>query len=88
MNPIHSLFALLLFPTLASAAEIPPGRLKSHVRALASNGFHGRGPAQIGERPTLDYLVRQMKAAGLTPAAANGSWLQPVPGSRSWCSPP
>ena len=79
MNPRHSLFALLLVPALASAAEIPPGRLKSHVRALASNGFHGRGPTQIGERPTLDYLVRQMKAAGLSPAGPNGSWLQPVP---------
>lgn len=75
----HALFACVLFPALANASEIAPKRLKAHVSTLASDGFHGRGPAQIGEKPTLDYLVRQMKAAGLSPAGPGGSWLQPVP---------
>ncbi|HXG99448.1 MAG TPA: M28 family peptidase [Sphingomicrobium sp.] len=64
---------------LVAATEIPAGRLKSHVRMLASNGFHGRGPAQIGEKPTLEYLIKQMKASGLSAAGPGGSWLQPVP---------
>jgi Zn-dependent M28 family amino/carboxypeptidase len=79
MRLFHSLLALMLIPTVSTAAEISPKRLKAHVGVLASDAFHGRGPAQIGERPTLDYLVRQMKAAGLSPAGVGGSWLQPVP---------
>ncbi len=79
MNLLHLLPALILVPSVATAAEISAKRLKAHVRILASDRFHGRGPAQIGERPTLDYLSAQMKAAGLSPGGPGGSWLQPVP---------
>jgi len=79
MKMLHSMLALILVPAVSSAADISTKRLKEHVRILASDRFHGRGPAQIGEKPTLEYLVAQMKAAGLSPAGPGGSWLQPVP---------
>ena len=79
MKLLHSLLALSLVAAPAQSAGISAARIKSHVRTLSSNAFHGRGPAQVGERPTLDYLVAQMKAAGLSPGGADGSFLQPVP---------
>ncbi|NNM77658.1 M28 family peptidase [Sphingomonas sp. ID1715] len=75
------LLALLLSGT-ASAQTGGPIRgeaIKAHVRILSADAFHGRGPTQAGEQPTLDYISKQFAAAGLEPAGPNGSWLQDVP---------
>jgi Zn-dependent M28 family amino/carboxypeptidase len=53
-------------------------RITEDVRVLSSDDFHGRGPAQAGERPTLEYLVNALSSAGLQPGGANGSWYQDV----------
>ncbi len=70
---------LALFSVAASAAEIDAGRIKEHVRILASDAFAGRGPTQAGEQKTIDYLARQFAAAGLQPGGEKGSWFQDVP---------
>ena len=53
MKLLHFMLALICVPAVSSAADISTKRLKGHVRILASDRFHGRGPAQIGEKPTL-----------------------------------
>ncbi|GAB2516520.1 M28 family metallopeptidase [Lysobacter humi (ex Lee et al. 2017)] len=67
----------------ANAPKFSPQRLSSLTKTLASDAFEGRGPATAGEKKTVDFLVAQMKAAGLQPGGdlANGRrlWTQAVP---------
>ncbi|WP_426703169.1 M28 family metallopeptidase [Rhodanobacter sp. Col0626] len=62
-------------------------RLSSEVKTLSSDAFEGRGPATLAEAKTIDYVVTQMKAAGLQPGGdiKNGrrTWTQAVPLQRS-----
>jgi hypothetical protein len=81
--PTRALIPALLFASLAAAAPPPSpisaARIKEHVRVLSSDAFRGRGPTQVGEARTIEYLARQFAAAGLKPAGPNGSWFQEVP---------
>ena len=85
----------LIFPTLAlaistavmaaavNAPSFDPHRLSDEVKTLSSDAFEGRGPATPAETKTIDYVVAQMKAAGLQPGGdlSNGkrAWIQAVP---------
>lgn len=76
-------------PALAADGKAPtfdPQRLSQMVKTLSSDAFEGRGPDTPGETKTVDYLVAQMKAAGLAPGGAlvdgKRSWTQPVPLAR------
>jgi hypothetical protein len=64
-------------PARARNAITPEGILK-HIRVLASDEFEGRGPATLGEKKSLDYIIAQCKALKLAPGAPDGGWLQPV----------
>ncbi len=74
---------LLLSALLASAASAAPtfdvARISRDIQTLSSDAYEGRGPATPAEQKTLDYIVGQMKAAGLKPAGDKGGWLQDVP---------
>jgi len=70
----------------ARAADAPtfdPKRLSDIVKTLASDEFEGRGPATAGETKTVDYVIAQMKAAGLQPGGdlkdGKREWTQAVP---------
>lgn len=79
---MRSTLALLLATlpaAVVAAGPIAPAAIRAHDQLLSSDAFHGRGPGQIGEAPTLDYVAKQFAAAGLEPAGPNGSWLQDVP---------
>jgi Zn-dependent M28 family amino/carboxypeptidase len=74
----------------AQAADAPSfstERLSAEVKTLSSDAFEGRGPATPAETKTIDYVVAQMKAAGLQPGGdfSNGkrAWTQAVPLRRS-----
>ena len=57
--------------------DINEDELKRHVKTLASDEFGGRLPGSAGEQLTLDYLVNELRTAGLV--AGNGdSYLQQV----------
>jgi len=87
----------LLLPALlmavcaaAQAADTPTfstERLSAEVKTLSSDAFEGRGPATPAETKTIDYVVAQMKAAGLQPGGdlkdGRRSWTQAVPLRRS-----
>ena len=89
--PLRTLFAaslLLAASTAALAATAPAprfstARVTADVRTLSSDAFEGRGPATAGEKKTVAYIVRQMKAAGLKPGGPlkgkSRSWTQDVP---------
>ncbi len=76
---------------LALAASTKPTfsteRLSAEVKTLSSDAFEGRGPATPAETKTIDYVVAQMKAAGLQPGGdlkdGKRAWTQAVPLRRS-----
>jgi Zn-dependent M28 family amino/carboxypeptidase len=81
---------LSLSVSAALAAEGPkfdPQRLSDEVKTLSSDEFEGRGPATAGETKTIDYVVAQMKAAGLQPGGdlkdGKRAWTQAVPLTRA-----
>ena len=84
---IFSTLALAVSTALTAAAITPPTfdpqRLSAEDKVLSSDAFEGRGPATPAETKTVDYVVGQMKAAGLQPGGdlANGqrAWTQAVP---------
>jgi Zn-dependent M28 family amino/carboxypeptidase len=76
--------SLLSAGVRADAPAFDPHRLSAEVKTLSSDAFEGRGPATAAETRTIDYVVAQMKAAGLAPGgdpARDGqrSWTQAVP---------
>ncbi|HEU0307430.1 MAG TPA: M28 family metallopeptidase [Lysobacter sp.] len=78
--------ALALQPAFAAPPQAPtfdPARLSEEVKVLASDEFEGRGPATAGEVKTIDYVVAQMKEAGLQPGGdmkdGQRLWTQAVP---------
>ena len=65
-------------------------RLSEDVKTLSSDAFEGRGPATPGETKTVEFIVAQMKAAGLQPGGdlkdGKRAWTQAVPLARSQIS--
>ena len=64
------------------ATPIDPAKLSAHIKVLADDSFEGRGPATAAEPKVIDYVSKQMKAAGLSPAGDQGGWTQDVPLAR------
>ncbi|MET0372906.1 MAG: M28 family metallopeptidase [Rhizorhabdus sp.] len=54
-------------------------RVSQDVKTLSDDSFEGRAPATAGETKTVDFISRQMKAAGLQPGGPGGRWTQDVP---------
>lgn len=79
LNLFGAVFMLPLLTAAAPVGQIEAGRIKEHVRILSSDEFAGRGPTQVGETKTIEYLARQFAEAGMQPAGENGSWYQDVP---------
>ena len=65
------------------APAFDPQRLSAMVKTLSSDEFEGRGPATAGETRTVEYVIEQMKAAGLQPGGdlqdGKRAWTQAVP---------
>ena len=85
---VASLLSLSVSAALAAEApKFDPQRLSDEVKTLSSDEFEGRGPATAGEVKTIDYVVAQMKAAGLKPGGdlkdGKRAWTQAVPLTRS-----
>lgn len=79
-RPFTSLALALSFLALpATAQEISAQRLSDITRELASPAYFGRAPGGPGEAKTVDFIVAQFKALGLTPAGDNGGWTQETP---------
>ncbi len=75
-------FALTASATSAlsqDAGPISAQRMSDITRELASEPYAGRAPGGPGEQKTVDFIVSQFKAIGLTPAGDSGGWTQTVP---------
>lgn len=82
MRVVHSaIFASLVVFAMTPALSKPvtEADLRAHIAILASDAFEGRKPGTEGEAKTVKYIAEQWAKAGLKPAAANGSWFEPVP---------
>jgi Zn-dependent M28 family amino/carboxypeptidase len=75
--------ALLSTAAIGQSAQFSPKLLSEHTKILGSDAFEGRGPATRGEAKTVDYIVRQFKAAGVQPGGdlvdGKRQWTQRVP---------
>ena len=78
-----SALALTAVPLAAQTARLDPARLRSHVETLGSDAYEGRGPTTRAETKTVNYLIAQLRAAGVSPGGSviNGKrrWTQDVP---------
>ncbi len=78
-----SVSTALFAAAATNAPSIDPHRLSGDVKTLSSDAFEGRGPATAGETKTVDYVIAQLKAAGVQPGGdlKNGKreWTQAVP---------
>lgn len=74
-------FLLTAF-ALAAAAQldrIEGERIRAHVRFLADDLLEGRAPGTRGGALAERYIAAQLAAAGVAPAAPDGTYLQRVP---------
>lgn len=71
--------AALLTSVSAYAKGVSEADLRGHIEILASDAFEGRKPGTEGEAKTVKYIAEQWAKAGVKPAAADGSWFEPVP---------
>ncbi len=76
---LYALPLLAATPALAQQLPADQAALKAHVQFLASDAMKGRDTGSPELTIAEQYVAAQMLAAGLKPAGANGSWLQPVP---------
>lgn len=74
---VVSAVALASGPAFAKA--VTEADLREHIAILASDAFEGRKPGTEGETKTVQYIAESWAKAGLKPAAADGSWFDPVP---------
>ena len=79
-----SALALAAAPLEAQTApRFDPARLSRHIQVISADSYQGRAPATQGERMTVDYLIREFKAAGLQPGGelidGKRQWTQRVP---------
>jgi Peptidase family M28 len=63
----------------ARSKGVSEADLRGHIEILASDAYEGRKPGTEGEAKTVKYIAEQWAKAGLKPAAADGSWFEPVP---------
>ncbi|MDH5620071.1 MAG: M28 family peptidase [Gammaproteobacteria bacterium] len=60
-----------------AAQEITDDYLRGIVVEISDDRYEGRGPGSRGDKMARDYLIEEMKALGLEPGAADGSYEQP-----------
>ena len=74
----YCLFVVVIGSAFPLAAADPVlDRMKKDLYYLAGPECEGRGTQTAGIHRAADYIAAQFQAAGLTPAGANGTFLQP-----------
>ncbi len=69
----------VLIPAAAQVKSTPAitaAELRQHLNYLASDALGGRKPGTAGIDLARDYIAKQFKSYGLTPAGNDGSYLQ------------
>lgn len=66
-------------PSGPAEDQIQAAALVKHLQSLASDEMEGRAPSTAGGQRAAQYLADQMKAMGVEPAGADGTYFQEVP---------
>jgi hypothetical protein len=74
--PVTFILAFLTFTSYGQ--KFDSNRIKTHVKALASDEYEGRGTGSAGEKKANDYIESQFKKIKLLPKGENG-YDQPFP---------
>jgi hypothetical protein len=74
-----ALAAAVLTPNMARAQAIDTLSLRAHTMVLAHDSLEGRGTGTRGEERAARYIVGQLQRLGISGAAPDGGYLQPVP---------
>ncbi|MEE4162549.1 MAG: M28 family peptidase, partial [Woeseiaceae bacterium] len=61
----------------AAVATISADYMRGIIREISDDRYEGRGPGSAGDKLARDYLVKELKKAGLEPGAGDGGWEQP-----------
>lgn len=62
-----------------SLATIAAEQLQDKVTWLADDAREGRRTGTAGERASAQWIIQQLKAAGMQPAGTEGGWIQEFP---------
>ena len=64
---------------MADLPSLSTDAMLADIRKLSSDEFEGRAPGTKGEQLTVQYLIEQMRSAGIEPGNPDGTWTQKVP---------
>jgi Zn-dependent M28 family amino/carboxypeptidase len=59
--------------------QITADGLLTHIKALSSDEYEGRGPGTKGEELSVKYITEQFQKLGLKPGNPDGTFVQKVP---------
>ena len=71
--------ALIATAAGAQAPAVSAREIDAHLRFLSSDLLEGRAPATRGGRLVAEYIASQLRAYGVEPGVAGGSYFQRVP---------
>ena len=61
------------------AESINQDQMMEHIEELSSDAYMGRGTGTEGEQMSVDYLVGELKAMGVSSGTEDDSYVQPFP---------
>jgi aminopeptidase YwaD len=76
---------ILLFANIAQAQKLTKDEnktitsLKTNINYLADDKLEGRRTGTAGEKLAYEYIIKQLKKAGIKPLSADGNYLQEFP---------
>ncbi|SMC00363.1 peptidase M28 [Hymenobacter roseosalivarius DSM 11622] len=74
-------------PVQKALSSVSADNYKAHVRYLADDKLQGRLPGTPGYQLAVEYVVAQLKKAGVEPAGENGGYTQQVRLRRAFTEP-
>ncbi|GAC1592794.1 MAG: M20/M25/M40 family metallo-hydrolase [Hymenobacter sp.] len=74
-------------PVKQVLAQVQPADIKAHIAYLADDRLKGRLPGTEGYQLAVDYVTKQLKAAGVQPAGEGGTYVQKVHLRRAFVKP-
>jgi Zn-dependent M28 family amino/carboxypeptidase len=64
---------------MADLPNISTDAMLADIKRLSADEFEGRAPGTKGEQLTVQYLIEQLRGAGMEPGNPDGTWTQRVP---------
>src|SRR6185436_11929381 len=78
MRRMATAIAIVVATVVVRGDENTSKRWFAHIEALANDGMEGRNTGSPAHKRAADYVATEFRKAGLEPAGAGGSYIQPV----------